>query len=432
MRVLIISHNVISEMNNMGKTLLSYFQDFSPDEVAEFYIQEKEPTNAAVARSYYRVTDRDALKSLFGKRAGRAFLLTDSVPETPSEAAGAVEAIRQYGSKKSSLVFALRNAVWSLARWNTAELRDWLRQFDPEVIFFLGGDYSFMFRIALAIRKLLGVPLVLCMVDDYYFYNVNEGSALGRAQHRAYRKVFRRTMDAADCVLTIADSMSEAYRALCGKPCYTLHTSARRRETHPAPVRNKLAFFGNLVPRRNVPLSELGRAVRSLGVEGIDGIEVYSAEKNAENLRGMTEENGVRFHGVIPAAEVAARTDECMAVIHTEAFDESTRQVVKYSVSTKIADALMNGPCLIAYGPEGIASIDYLKAHNAACCITSPEELEPRLRELLTSPALREEIVRNARALAARNHDAAECPKKVRAWLQETVDRASAGERDCT
>ena len=80
MRVLIISHNVIGETNNMGKTLLSYFQAFSPDEVAEFYIQEREPKNAEVARSYYRVTDRDALKSVFGKRVGTAFHITESTP----------------------------------------------------------------------------------------------------------------------------------------------------------------------------------------------------------------------------------------------------------------------------------------------------------------------------------------------------------------
>ena len=41
MRVLAISHNVISETNNMGKTLLSYLRDLSPDEAAEFYIQDK-------------------------------------------------------------------------------------------------------------------------------------------------------------------------------------------------------------------------------------------------------------------------------------------------------------------------------------------------------------------------------------------------------
>ena len=68
LKVLIVSHNVISETNNMGKTLLSYFKDFHPEEIAEFYIQDKLPKNASVASSYFRISDREALKSVLGKR----------------------------------------------------------------------------------------------------------------------------------------------------------------------------------------------------------------------------------------------------------------------------------------------------------------------------------------------------------------------------
>ncbi len=424
MRVLIISHNVISETNNMGKTLLSYFQDFSPDEVAEFYIQEKEPKNASVCRSFFRVTDRDALKSVFGKRVGTELTLDGSVEETVIEAKGAVEAIRQYGRKRNSIVFALRNSIWALSHWNTRALRDWLGRFDPEVIFFLAGDYAFMFDMALTIRDYLQKPMVVCCVDDYIFYNVNEDSALGRLEHRAYMKSVRRVMEKAYCVLTISDSLSEAYHEQFGKPCYTLHTNAKRRESRPAVEGGKVAYFGNLGYLRREPLIEIGRAVRDIGLDGFDGIDVYSAEKNPENLRGLTEENGVRFRGEIPPAEVGPKMDECVAIIHTEAFNETTQKMVKYSVSTKIADALLNGPCLIAYGPEGIASIDYLREHRAAYVITRPEDLRSGLREILTNAALRGEIVRNARALAARNHDATIYPKRVRGWLQEAIDAA--------
>ena len=427
MRVLIISHNVISETNNMGKTLLSHFRDFSPDEVAEFYIQEKEPKNASVSRSYYRVTDRDALKSVFGQKVGKEYAITESAPEPLVGKSGAVESIRQYGAKKSPLVFALRNSIWSLARWNTKELRDWLRRFDPEVIFFLSGDYAFMYDITLAIRDFLQIPLVVACTDDYYFFNRNEDSALGRLMYRSYMKSVRRVMEKASCILTISDAMSAAYSALFHKPCHTLHTTAVRRPFPADCVRDKVAYFGNLSLRRGEPLAEIGKTIRALDLPGIDGVEVYSAEKNPENLRVLTEENGIRFHGEISPAEVGQRMNECMAVIHTESFNEATRKIVKYSVSTKIADTLLNGPCLIAYGPGDVASIEYLNRNNAACCITSPGELSARLKEILTDSALREEILQNARALAVENHDAAVYPKKVRAWLQDAIDHASEG-----
>lgn len=49
MRVLIVSHNAFGLTNNMGKTLLSYFSDFSPEEVAQFYIHS-EPSADDVAK----------------------------------------------------------------------------------------------------------------------------------------------------------------------------------------------------------------------------------------------------------------------------------------------------------------------------------------------------------------------------------------------
>ena len=87
----------------------------------------------------------------------------------------------------------------------------------------------------------------------------------------------------------------------------------------------------------------------------------------------------------------------------------------------------MYGPCLIAYGPEGIASIDYLKENKAAYVITRPEDLESGLTKILTNKDLREQIVRNARALAIKNHNAEVNPKKVRMWLEQVVKNSKAG-----
>lgn len=421
MRVLIIAHNVIGETNNMGKTLLSYFHDFDPEQVGEFYIQNKEPKNAVVCHSYYRVTDQEALKSVFGKKTGMSFRIEESAPETATNNRGAIEAIRQYGRRRNAFVYTARNIVWTLAHWKTKELVSFLNQLNPDVIFFMSGDYGFMYKIALSIQRMLQKPLVVCCVDDYYLFNRNERSALGRYQHRVYLKTVHAVMEKASCILTISDSMGEAYRGLFNKPCYTLHTSAKKRETNQKNESSKIAYFGNLSFGRYEQLVEIGKAIKVLAINGIRGIDVYSNEKSLDCLRGLTEENGIYFHGEISASEVAERMDECMAIIHTESFDKRIDQMIRYSVSTKIADSLLNGPCLIAYGPEGIASIDYLKENNAAYVITKPEDLESGLEEILTNSEMRAQIVQNARALAAKNHSADVNPKKVRAWLEDIV-----------
>ncbi|MBP5406151.1 glycosyltransferase [bacterium] len=419
MRVLVIAHNVISETNNMGKTLLSYFKDFAPEEIAEFYIQDKDPNNAEVANNYYRFTDKDALKSVFGIRTKHVFKISETGKETTKpNNKGAAESIRQYGRKRNAFVYIARNAVWSLAHWKTKEFLGWLHDFNPDVIFFMAGDYSFMFKIAREIKEMLNKPLVVCCVDDYFFFNRNDRTFLGRLQHRAYMKSVRKTMAEASCIFTISDLMGEAYHKLFDKPCRTLHTSAKKRESGCGSTGRMLAYFGNLSFKRYEQLIEIGKTVKKLKINGIDGVDVYSAEKNPEYLQGLTEENGIRFHGEIPSSEVAECMDRCMAVIHTESFRQRTQQMVRYSVSTKIADSLLNGPCLIAYGPEAVASIDYLKKNKAAYVITKKEDLENGLLDILSNEKLRTGIIQNARELAAKNHDEALNPKKVREWLQ--------------
>ena len=57
-RILVISHNVFCETSNMGKTLLSYFQKWDREALAQFYIHSEVPTNG-VCTNYYQVTDRE-------------------------------------------------------------------------------------------------------------------------------------------------------------------------------------------------------------------------------------------------------------------------------------------------------------------------------------------------------------------------------------
>lgn len=422
MRVLVISHNVFSETNNMGKTLLSYFKDFSPEEVAEFYIQDKLPQNATVANRYFRVTDKDALKSVFGKRVGTSFCITQSSPEITPNSQGLSESIRQFGRKRSASAFFMRNTVWSLSHWKTKRLRNWISEFNPDVLFFMSGDYTFMYKIALTIQRWTQKPLVVCCVDDYYLHNRNEKSFFGRILHRSFMRTVKQVMEKSYSILTISDSMGKDYHQLFNKPCYTLHTSAVKNASECNNTGRQVAYFGNLGFRRFEQLVAIGKAIKNIGIDGINCIDVYSSEKNLNNLVGLSEQNGVRFHGEISASEVSVKMKECMAVIHTESFDPEIQKIIKYSVSTKIADSLMNGPCIIAYGPENVASFDYLISNDAAYPILKACDLNKGLQEILTDSNRRKKIVSNARKLAEANHNGEVNSQRFRKWLQMAID----------
>lgn len=424
MKVLIISHTVLSKTGNMGKTLLEFFKGFEPKEIAQFYIHSEVPTDDSICHSYYRFTDKDALKSLFSWKdcgsvfkqgdiqKGRAFSRTDT---------GAIGAVYQWGRKRTGGIYLARNTLWKLARWKTKRFKDWLMAEAPDVIFFASGDYSFLYEMACWVADFLKIPMITTCFDDFYLDDQNAHSLIGRKEHAHLLKIARRTMARSSCILTVCDSMSKQYEKLFRKKCNTIYTPAENKMLKLSETSGAVSYIGNLGFERHKQVIAIGRALRRLG-GGTKWVDLYSAEKRPEITTLLTEENGIHFHGQISADEVLNVMSESLAVIHTESFDPKIQDRVRYSVSTKIAESLMYGPCLIAYGPEGIASIDYLKENNAAYVITSPDDLETGLTEILGNKGLREEIIKNARALAQKNHSVDVNPKKVRQWLQEAID----------
>ena len=426
MKILIVSHNCMCSTTNMGKTLMSYFSGFRPENLAQLYIHCEEPMEADLCHRYFRFTDLDALKSLFlpgkrgkifgaeGIRPGRITARTDS---------GWLTFAYRYGERRTAAVYGLRELLWKFARWESKKLRNWVEDFDPDLVFFASGDYGFTYEMARKIADRVGKPLVVSCVDDHYLYNRNEDSLVGRILHRRFLKVVRRTMERASLILTICDSLQAEYGKLFGKPCRVLHTAAiskaENRSDHP----QGLAYLGKLELKREQQLIAVGKALQHMNLpEGPQFLDVYSCDRDPDNLKQMTPENGIRFHGAATAKQVLEIMQGSLAVLHTESFDPRMQRIVRHSVSTKIAESLLNGPCLIAYGPEGIASMDYLQKHGAAWVITRPEALEPGLREILTNPGLRQQITERARELGRRNHSPEAGPENLKRWFREICE----------
>lgn len=407
-KVLVITHNVFSKTSNMGKTLLSYFEKWGTENVAQFYIHSEVPTDDSCCVNYYRVTDKEMVKSIFTRRSGSRFeksdIQTDRVSSRTDE--GLSAAIYQKARKRTPFIYFARNLIWRLGRWNTKKLRKWIDEFNPDAVFFASGDYAFMYIVARKIAKMKNIPLYVCCMDDYYINNKNESRFGGRSTHKAFMRQVKKTVSASAGMFTICEKMKEDYSKMFGVPCHTLHTAASFEG--PLSCENKtgaISYIGNVGCNRHKQLISLGRALKSIETEIPHSyIDVYSAEKRPEILKDLTPENGINFHGEISSDEVKNVMAESMFLIHTESFDEESRKAVAYSVSTKIADSLASGTCLIACGPEEIASIKYLADNRAAFCIFDDHDLSDRLKEIINDKKQYDEIVDNARALSIKNH----------------------------
>lgn len=401
----------------------SYFHDFSPDEVAQFYIHSEVPVDGTICRNYYRFTDMDAMRSVLSRKwCGQHFAAEDiqehrSHPRTDS---GTLAAVYQVGRKRTAALYLARDFLWKLSNWSNAQLWRWVEDFAPDVVFLASGDYGFIYDIAVRIAEHINRPLVVSCVDDYYLCNDNTKQILKRIHFRGFMKTVHAAINRASALFVICPSMKKEYEALFGKVCHVLHTPAEKRDLPKGNPSGGIAYLGNVNLKRNEQLARIGRALDTIDIgQKPRYIDVYSAEQDPEILKPLTEENGIHFHGAVSAECVAEIMNSSLAVIHTESFEEEIRKSVRFSVSTKIGDSLMNGPCLIAYGPAEVASIAYLQETESAWVITDPEELEPKLKEILENQSLRQQIVAQARRIADQNHNLERNSQNVRSWLEQ-------------
>lgn len=426
MRVLVVSHNVFSETESMGRTLASYFAGWDKNEIAQFYIHSEVPTSN-VCENYFNITDKQAIKSIFTRKCG-SILTKENIQlgrNGTRTDEGLTAKIYQKARRRTPLIYLARNAIWKLSGWKNRKFKKWIDDFDPQVVFFASGDYAFMYRIARWISKYKKIPLVVSCMDDYYFQNKNSKKFLGKIAHGLFMKQVRKTMERASAILSICDKMTNDYSALFGIPCYTLHTPSTFDGPLEGNKKKQICYLGNLGYQRHKQLVEIGRALKEIDHPELPKyIDVYSSESRPEVVSFLSEENGIVFHGSIPYDQVKQVIADSLAVIHTESFDEGIRKSVRYSVSTKIADSLASGTCLFAYGPSDVASIEYVKENQVGVVANSKEEL----KEKLVSLGDEEECLKiNERAvsLAKQNHNKDKNVEFVKKVLQAVLKRSS-------
>jgi glycosyltransferase involved in cell wall biosynthesis len=428
-RVLVISHNVFSTTSNMGKTLSAFFAGWDSDKLAQLYFHSEVP-NSLICKNYYRITDFDLLKSIF-KRQDVGDILTDNdICENRANTRtdkGIKSDIYQFGRKRKPYMYCGRNLLWRLGKWHTPQLEEWIDQFNPQIIFFAAGDYIFSFEIALTIAQSQNIPIVVYFCDDYYLIKRNSISPLYWINRYLFKRKFTETVVKSVAYLTISDQMNEAYFDAFNKKGYVMMTASTmlniKNDQSSSSI--KIAYIGNLGFDRWKPLVQIGRVLKNIVYkEQPLHIDVYSSEKREEVLKHLTDENGIKFGGFLNSNQVIEKMHESTLLLHVEDLDkEINKEKVKYSISTKIADSLASGTCLFAYGPAGVASIDYLKQKNAACVVTEKDKLEDTLRELLNNADLRQSYINKALQLANERHNPEKNQRRFEEIICESIER---------
>jgi len=431
MKVLIVSHNPITTFDAMGKTMLTLFSDFEKSELCQLYIYPTVP-DVDKCNSYYRITDKDVLKSYFKLKVSGKEIKYKEIENANGklfEDENDVNLYRNTKNKKPSRKL-LRDLMWKFSRWFNKPLKKWIERENPTHLFLAPGNQKFIYKIALKISKKYNLPIVTYICDDYYFVNGKRG-LLARVQQSGLNKVTEKLLKRSLSIITICDELKNSYSKHFNVNAVTVMTGSnypiaeKKKDVVNA---NDITYLGNIRCNRYKSLIKIGKALDEINLEAGSNysLKIYTPEQDQEILSAFNGINSIKLCGYVSGEDFNKTFFSSEILLHTEAFDEESIDGVKHSISTKIADSLSSGICLFAFGPNRVASIKYLIDTGSAVCCTDEKELKEKLKLVLSSRELRESTVARALKTAREKHDSVMVGKLVRDVFDKVNDEGIA------
>lgn len=431
-RVLILSHNALSDTQNNGKTLTSFFEGWSREKLAQLYLSIDRPSFTICDR-FFQCTDMGMLRALFsGAQAGAIVERQERDQGKATEKGGRLTqriwpALQWALGRHYPLPEYMRDLLWRGGRWRSTALCEWLDAFAPEAVFFQGSNYPFAYDIALWICARYGIKLLIQLTDDYT-YVPHPLLPMAWVFHFRYLKRFKEGLARAQAVYAISPAMREEYARRFGYGRFEVAANCvALSPVTPEPSEQtvlRLLYAGSTHTGRWRVLREIGRALSALRGEGLHAVlEIYTPRPLPERLRHkLTIDPVLAVRGSLTPGQLAEAMGEANVLVMVESFARSARKVTRLSLSTKIPEYMAAGRCILAVGPGDVSSMAYLQTHGAAIVADQPghDALVDTLRGLF-DPDRRAVCAQNGLRLAQAAHQKSALQAMIRQEISQEI-----------
>lgn len=421
MNILIVSYEAWRDTNNGGNVLSNIFRAFPDAKLAQLYCSGEMPQNS-VCQAYFQISDSMLLSS----QKGRVLEEKDySVDETGTANVAENKVKNRVPALFKEPVLLARELLWTIFRWKTPALEDFIRGFKPDLIFAPCYAYFHVSKLALYAKEVAGCRMISYISDDNYSLKQLRFSPSFWINRLITRKWIRRHFAACSLVYTMTDMQKEEYEAKLKRPMKVLCKSAEftpREAAVGSPVR--FIYAGGLYLNRWKILAKLAESIRELNQEGICAeLHIYSGSRLKERQINRLHDGTHSFlHGAIPFDELTERYRESDVAVHVESFDLKNRLITRLSFSTKIIDCMNSGCAILAVGPAAQAGIAYLKQWDAAVCVNDMKALSSTVYELVSHPESIKDYAMKANRLGRKNHIKSDIEEKIRKDFYDIAD----------
>lgn len=400
-KVLVVGINPWRDNTGIN-TLINFFSGWGSDSLALVYTRDTFP-DTQICSQFFQISEKQLIKSAVGRRV-KTGAVVDNHPRSQEEHN------RLYQRKHTQLMTFAREFVWSFGKWKSKELRDFLDDFQPDVLFFPVYSTVYMNRLQNYIAAYTKKPYVVYSSDDNYSYLSIERTPLSYCHRFWLRKHEKKLLDHAETIMVISPKQKEEYDQLFQKESVILtkgidYTDACYAHISPG-IPIKMVYTGKLIIGRGGTLEMIASALRKINADGIKvRLDIYTTDPLTSAQAEILNRDGCCVKGGIGLDEVRKVQKEADVLVFVEGLDKANRYKARLSFSTKITDYLKAGKCILAVGDEGIAPMDYFKRFDCALTASSESEIVGQLTKLIEDPGLLDVYGQKAYLCGRERHD---------------------------
>lgn len=418
MRVLVISRNAWDDTNSIGNTMSNFFKGIEDVELASIYFRSSKPNNN-ICKRYYRVTETEIFKKwLSPNKIGKSFLWTNTERTSSDNNSNERSFIRFVQKHNLKAVYKISDFAWYSKKWINKNLDDFIEEFSPDVMVTFVKSAPQYYLTVKYLREKFNIPLMSFVADDEY---------TSFAKKRSSKDIenIRYILNESAVVKGCSQEICDYYNSVFGcnaTPLYKgcdLSTQLKNHVNSPI----KLVYAGNLLYGRAEIIKKIAHSLEEFDKNGTKvSFEIYSNTMlSADENEYFSQSMCTRYMGRQDYETIVKRLSEADIVLHAESFDEEQILKTKYSFSTKIIDCLQSGSILLAIGPSGLASIDYVKRIPGAFVIDNLNDLDEKISEILSDSDTFGERAEKIREFAKLHHDIHKNSREMKDIFQKIV-----------
>lgn len=398
-KLLVISNNVLSLTNNNGKTIYSFINGLKDVSVSQLYFSGEIPRIKGY--SYFKISDKDIIHGILDstKRG------SEVVPAVKNDSEDDFSLRNMVGRNKFTLL--ARELLW-YRKWKSSKLLKWLDSINPDAILFVAGDSIFAYDICSFIQKRYSSRLTVYVTDDYVMSRKQE-SLIEKKRRKIIKGRMDYVLNRSKCFYTISKPMQTTYKELFNKDSYlAVNMASDLRDESIKKTEDEiiLLYAGSFYYGRAQVLGKLALSIRNYNEkhESKAKLLMYCNREPSDEIKKVICVSGAsEYRGSLDSEQLKVNLNMADILVFVESFDPEQVEKVKFSLSTKIPEYMSVGKPIIAIGPPGIGSMDYLK--DVAFCITNNGEISDKIEEILQNRSKQLLIGEKARKKFLNNHN---------------------------